>query len=355
MIQQPERVVINVISGKGGTGKTLLACVLADMLGNHPNSSVVIVDLDIFVRGLTSLLYFHQEEKLRVADKRELVVANFFVSKLVFPDITEQKLAIRNYRSFGVVPAVGRIDEILDYPDISPNNLEEAVMILQNILGHIPDRYRFVILDSRAGYDELIAATHRLSTVSICVEEQDPISRVTADNLVAQLRHSGTPLFRLVNKGRGISSERDLDREARSIADLGVIPFDMDVLNNFGSKNFWDEIARSLYRSAVARAWNRLSSKLEFGVELTPPRISPVGNEFLEAYIGMLSSRDRVFFLYGILIGVFGITYGLFGSELIHIFKEEPARFAMFVMGVIGILFALFSFLRPQKNGSKNR
>jgi len=350
MSQQPERVVINVISGKGGTGKTLLACVLADMLGNHPNSPVVVIDLDIFVRGLTSLLYFHQEEKLHVAGKKELVVANFFVDKLRVSGKTKNLIAIRNYRSFGVVPAVGRIDEVLDSPDISPNNLDEACMILRNILAHIPHRYRFVILDSRAGYDELVAATHSLSTVSICVEEQDPISRVTADNLVAQLRHSKTPLFRLVNKGRGISSERDLDRGVRSIADLGVIPFDMDVLNNFGSKNFWDEIARSLYRSAVARAWNRLSSKLEFGVELTPPRISPVGNEFLEAYIGMLSSRDRVFFLYGILIGVFGITYGLFGSELVHILRENPVRFAMFIMGIAGILFALFSFLRPRKN-----
>ena len=348
-MNQSERIIINVISGKGGTGKTLLSCVLADMLGNHPNAQVVIVDLDIFVRGLTSLLYFHQEERLRVADEDEYVVADFFVKKLTSVTMTHRPLAIKNYRSFGVVPAVGRIDETLDYPDISPNDLEQASMILQNILDHIPDRYRFVILDSRAGYDELIAATHKLSTVSVCVEEQDPISQVTADNLVAQLRHSKIPVFRLINKARGIKSERDLDRETRNIGDLGVIPFDMDVLNNFGSKHFWDEIARSLYRSAAARVWNRLSAKMRFDVELTPPRISPVGNEALETYIGMLSTRDRVFFLYGIFIGVCGITYGFFGSNLIRMLKEEPFRLVMFMMGIIGILFSLVAFLRPRR------
>ncbi len=349
MNEYPDKTIINIISGKGGTGKTLLACVLADMLGNHPDAPVVIVDLDIFVRGLTSLLYFHREEKLRIADENELVVASFFVGKLIEPSMSKLPLAIKKYRSFGVVPAVGRIDEVLDSPDISPDNLVQADLILRNILDHIPENFRFVILDSRAGYDELIAATHRISDVSICVEEQDPISRVTADNLVAQLRYSKTPLFRLVNKARGVTSERDLDRDARSVTDLGIIPFDMDVLNSFGSKQFWDEIARSLYRSAVARAWNRLSSKLQLDITLSLPRISPVGNELLEAYVGMFSSRDRIFLIYGLLIAVFGITYGIFGEGLILNFKENPIRFFIFLMGLVGFSFSLSTFFRPRK------
>ena len=247
------------------------------------------------------------------------------------------------------MPAVSRIDQLLNFQDLVPDNRDEAKRIVENLLSQIPDKYRFVILDSRAGYDELIAATHNLSHVSICVEEQDPISRVTADNLVAQLRRdSQTPLFRLVNKARGIKSEKDLEREARGVTDLGLIPFDMDVLNSFGSKDFWEEIARSLYRSALARAWNRLASKLQLGVELKPPRMSPVGSERLEARVGLLSWRDRVFLLYGLLIAVFGMTYGLFGRELIHLFSEDPLRLMGFVMGVVGLVFSFSVFLRTR-------
>jgi septum site-determining protein MinD len=345
MTGQADKYVINIVSGKGGTGKTLLACVLADMLGNQPDASTIVIDLDIFVRGLTSLLYFHREEKLHIADKGELVVSSFFVDKIISSGPTNLPLAIKRYRSFGVMPAVSRIDAILDSADIGPDNFEQARHIIENILNNIPDTTRFVILDSRAGYDELIAATHHVSNVSICVEEQDPISRVTADNLVAQLRNrSQTPLFRLVNKAQGIVSEADLDRETRSVTDLGIVPFDMDVFNSFGSKSFWDEIARSLYRSAVARAWNRLSSKLQLNIELKIPRVSPVGSERLESSLGAFSFRDRILISYGLMIAIPGITYGLFGQEILFILKENPTRFLTLLTGFGGLLLSLSVF-----------
>lgn len=306
------RTVINVISGKGGTGKTLLTCVLADMLGNAPDCSVLVVDLDVFVRGLTSLLYFHREEKLYIARENQLTVSSFFVEKLTEKTLDQAVLAISKYRSFDVVPAVPRIDEILNFQDIAPNNRAEAKKILENLIDSIPNGYRFVILDSRAGYDELIAATHELSDLSICVEEPDPISRVTSDNLVAQLKKDiRTPLFRLTNKARGVISEEDLERENRSVTDLGVIPFDMDVLRSFGYLSFWDQITRSLYRSALAQAWNRLSQKMQLDVRLYVPRFSPVASERLETNLGWLSSVSRIGVLYGALISFMAFGYGL--------------------------------------------
>jgi len=38
-----DRMVINVVSGKGGTGKTLLTAVLADMLGNRMFPSLSLI------------------------------------------------------------------------------------------------------------------------------------------------------------------------------------------------------------------------------------------------------------------------------------------------------------------------
>lgn len=341
------RTVINVVSGKGGTGKTLLATVLADMLGNAPNAQTVVVDLDVFVRGLTSLLYFHREEKLRIAPKDRLSVAQLFVGKGVEVRINSGNLAIAKYRSFDVVPAVSTINEILNFQDIVPNSRQEAKGLVQKILQLIPDSYRFVILDSRAGYDELIAATHELSDVSVCVEEQDPISRITSDNLVAQLRsNSNVPLFRLTNKARGVTTPEQLEDISRGVTELGLIPFDMDVLTSFGAPDFWDEISASLYRSALARVWNRLSAKMDLGVELSPPRVSPVGSESLESRVGVFSWRERVFFIYGLLIAITGLAYGLYGKEMIYALQNDPMRAMSLALGLMGLLTSFWVVLR---------
>jgi septum site-determining protein MinD len=345
-----QRTIINVVSGKGGTGKTLLTSVLADMLGNSGESEVLVIDLDVFVRGLTSLLYFYRSEKLHITNKGELSVSDIFVKKVSYAPSISEKLGISKYRSFEVFPAVSKINEILNFQDIVPNTRKEAKAIVSFILESIPKKYRFVILDSRAGYDELVAATHELSDVSICVEEQDSISRVTSDNLIAQLNaNSDTPLFRLVNKGRGINSVEDLETTISSVTDLGIIPFDMDVLNSFGAKTFWDEISHSLYRAALARAWNRLSDKLELGIKLSTPRVSPIGNEKFESRFGMLGIKDRIFLLYGIMLSSLGFGYGLFGSELLNILERDPIRTASLLAGVIGVGLSFYVFLKGPK------
>lgn len=350
------RSIINVVSGKGGTGKTLLVSVLADMLGNAPNAPVVVVDLDVFVRGLTSLLYFHREERLHIASDKDLVVADFFSDKLTQSRAENLQLAIAQYRSFKVVPAVSRIDQLLNFRNLVPDTRDEARKIVGNILAQIPDEYRFVILDSRAGYDELIAATHDLSDVSICVEEEDPISRITADNLISQLQpDSKTPLFRIVNKGRDIRTEADLERMSRSVTDLGVIPFDKDVMNSFGSADFWEVIGRSLYRAALVRCWNRLAGKLRLNVELKSHRISPIGSERLESLFGSLALFQRVFFTFGILTAILGLGYGLVGQQYLSLVREDPLRSTALLMGLVGLGFAVSAFLWPSQSRRQDR
>ncbi|MEB2854070.1 ParA family protein [Pseudomonas atacamensis] len=338
--------IINIVSGKGGTGKTLLACVLADMLGNAPDAKTIVVDLDIFVRGLTSLLYFHREEKLHIVEKHKLTVSDFFVEKIRYPN---KDLGIVKYRSFDVLPAVHRIDQKLDYQDLAPNTRHEAKVILSALLSCLADDYRYIILDSRAGYDELIAATHEISTISICVEEQDQISKVTSDNLISQLDEQSTPTFRLINKARGVKSPNDIDFSARSVTDIGAIPFDMDILNNFGTSGFWDVTGRSLYRWALANAWNTLNSKLQFGTRLSLPRLSPIMSEAVESRIGFLTLKDRVFFVYGLVLAMFGAGYSLVGSDFLTIFKDDPLRVGASIMGIVGFSMAVTVLIRRPK------
>ena len=343
------RTVINVSSGKGGTGKTLLSCVLADMLGNAMSAKVVVVDLDFFVRGLTSLLYFHSDERLHLTQKNQLPVSAYFVDKLT-PEkkyVGNYRLALLKYRSFEVAPAVSRIDERLNFQDIGPDNRSQARDILKRILSEIPPDYDFVILDSRAGYDELVAATHEMSDVTLCIEEPDPISRVTADNLVSQLSaDDGPPIFRITNKSRGFMSEEEIGRKDRGVNDLGEIPFDMDIMRNFGSRDFWEKVGGSLYRWSLARVWNRFSQKLQLGVELSSGRHSPLVYERVEAKIGILAIKERVLFIYGIILAICGIAYGLFGRELILVFRDDPTRAASLIMGMSGMVISVYAVLR---------
>lgn len=336
--------IINIVSGKGGTGKTLLSCVLADMLGNTAGNQTVVVDLDFFVRGLTTLLYFHHEEKLQITS--EVSVSEYFISKRTH---RIENLAILKYRSFDVVPAVARINELLKFNDIGPNTKSEARVILEGLISSLGFKYRFIILDSRAGYDELVSVAHTLSNVSICVEEQDPISRITSDNLILQLEsESRAPVFRLVNKARDVKSQDDIFRENRSITDLGMIPFDMDIMNSFGSLKFWDVVSGSLYRWALTRSWNILNSKLQLRSELVLPRISPVVSEKLEESLGILPIRERVVFIYGLLLGIVGIGYGILGEGILDLFRNDPTRLASIAAGLTGISLSIYAFFRRQ-------
>lgn len=150
------RTIINIASGKGGTGKTLFAATLAEALGNI-GVSVLVVDMDIFVRGLTALLYFHKREALNLAPEERLSVSDLFTEKIEeSKQAGERMLGISRYRSFDVLPAVKRIDENLSYKDLLPDTRDEAKAVINHLLNTIPSEYEIVLLDSRSGYDELI-------------------------------------------------------------------------------------------------------------------------------------------------------------------------------------------------------
>lgn len=344
------RTIINVVSGKGGTGKTLFCAVLAEMLGNS-GVHVVAVDLDVFVRGLTALLYFHKREALRLTAESELAVADLFIGKVrSLPDLDGRRLGISRYRSFDVLPSVRQIDQVLRSKDIGPDTRDEAEDILRAMLLALPKEYAIVILDSRAGYDELIAATHRVSDISIVVEEDDNISRITADNLIAQLREdSRTPLFRVTNKARGATRPKDLDAPSRGIGDLGRIPFDGDVMKSFGSDTFWEEISRSLYQLSVSQVWNRLAVKADLPQEMRVSRMSPLGSSALERYFSVFALRDRVLLIYSALITITGLGYALLGRQWLAELAVDPMRLTAFATGVLGFGAVIYLASRAGK------
>lgn len=348
-----KQIIINIVSGKGGTGKTLLSAVWADMLGNN-NYKVLVVDVDVFVRGLTALLYFHKGEVLRIIDKDKISMSDIicrYSQNNINNNEKDGELGISKYRSFDVLPAVALIDENLSMKDLFPDTKNEARHILNKFKKIIPTNYDFIILDSRAGYDELVSATHGISDISVCVEEDDNISRITTDNLITQLKSdSKTPLLRLVNKCRNKRDELiSRDNRSSQISELGAIPFDADVMNSFGGEFFWDDIARSIYKESATRVWNLLSSKMDLKSELPLRRISPIGTSKLEGKIGFLTFRDRVFFIYGVLISIFGLGYAFADKDWIYILGKNPIQLVSLIIGFSGVALTLYTITRIGK------
>jgi len=336
--------IINLVSGKGGTGKTLFSAVLAEMLGSNGYETLV-VDLDTFVRGLTSLLYVHKKGALNLTDSNQFTVSDIFIDKGQY-ELDNMSIAISRYLSFDVVPSVSRVDRILDFKDLMPDTKDEAYFILQKLIASIPDKYDFIILDSRAGYDELIAATHQISDLSICIEEEDDISKITTENLIRQLQNdSENPLFRVVNKARSVTSIEEFTNTS-SISELGRIPFDMDIMKGFGGSRFWEETEKSLYKSALGHVWNSLCLKLAIKKEVRINRISPFGSDKVESKLQMLSLKDRVIFFYGLVIGIVGLTTGFLDTEQILRLIENPGEFLPILLGFAGIGLSIMVVLK---------
>ena len=338
------------VSGKGGTGKTILCAILADLLGNR-GINVLLADLDFFVRGLTSLLYFHKKEALFLADKNQLTVSDLFINKTNRKkDVLISELGIARYRSFDVLPSVSRIDELLNYKDIMPDDRDIAIKKMDELISKIPDKYDLIILDCRSGYDELISGIHIRSSLTICVEEEDQISKVTSDNLVKQLQNdSNTPLFRLINKARNLETEKDLDLAKRGINEIGPIPFDMDVLKSFGEPDFWERINRSLFKAGVVKSWNRLCTKMSLNYELKDTRISPLPSKSVENILSLFGGHERLLIFYGAIISFLGFGLAFTGEKFFYFIREEPLRMVGFIGGIIGFFLILGVLLKSKK------
>lgn len=330
---------INIVSGKGGTGKTLLCTILADMLGTQ-NSNVLIIDMDIFVRGLTSLLYFHKGETLNLTNKDELSISDLFYNYKL-NHWTSPKLSIHKYRSFDIIPAVSKINELFDYEKDTIFDYTYNHDVFKKLFNLIPkDEYDFVFFDCRAGYDNLISIVHEFSDITLCVQEEDDISEITADNLVRQLEkdNSRKSVYKIINKARNIKTILDLEQKRKQgITFLGYIPFDMDIMNSFGENSFWDDISQTLYKSALSDVWNSLAKKENLNIQLNFKRYSPLVVTELEMQFGYLQSKNRVLALAGLLLSTCGIVYIFFQNEIIKLFEH--------VDRLIAVLISLFGFI----------
>jgi septum site-determining protein MinD len=340
--------VVSIVSGKGGSGKSLLTAVLGRALARE-GDRVLIVDMDIFVRGLTVLLFgFKRPERKE---------GSITVSDLlgVFPDQSKGKgpassdikqYMIQRFFECDVLPAVDNISAPLDYDDKSLSDEAFCNKCVRDLLSSVQGEYDYVLLDNRAGMDSLIAATCKNAQIVLAIAEDDEVGRQTNVNLTRflQSKKSVRIVYTIINKGRNIRNYSDVRERARQRPDysmLGVIPFDMDVLEEFGSDRFWATVMETLYFRAILDAWNTLA-KNEHIRELAESKYRFPPKIFMQKSQGRYTLLERTFRVYSIVFVLCGAFFWFYGEY------RRDGKVDLFQMSSVlsilgGVLFLVLS------------
>ncbi len=302
--------VISVVSGKGGSGKSLLTAVLGQALARE-SANVLLVDMDIFVRGLTVLLY---------SFRRPTHDGNSTVSDLlgIFANESQDRgpvetdtstYMIERFHECDVLPAVRNIGEPLDYDDTSLSNEEFCQSAIERIIKSVRDRYDYIFLDNRAGMDSLIAASCRAADIVLAVAEDDIVGRQTNANLMRflQTKKGVRIVYSIMNKARGLRSYPDVqDRsmQKQEFNMLGFIPFDIEVMESFGSDRFWSTVTETLYFRSLLDVWNELT-RSESVTELSERKYNFPPSLFMRSRQGRFNLVERMLRVYSVAL-IFG-------------------------------------------------
>ncbi len=256
-------LLMNVVSGKGGTGKSLLSAVLGRLLAQE-GARVLLVDLDVFVRGLTYFFYTFRQERRVLTDG--WVIADVLSVRHHGKDKEDHRsVGITRFFEVDLIPAVADIEEQLVF-NVDEGQLERVTHFFEDLRRGKFGDFDYVIVDNRAGVDDLILHCSRHADLTLAVAESDPIARNTNSNLLRHLREGvARKIYTIINKVKFLRTARDYERAMEALRGdfeiLGQIPFDLDLFEAFGTRAFWSSVSTTTYAFGLAEAWNKLAKR----------------------------------------------------------------------------------------------
>lgn len=245
---------ISIISGKGGTGKSLFTAVLGNCLAKE-QKRILLVDMDLHVRGLTILLSSYMDNgngKMSISDYCETN--------------SDEEFSIFRFQECEFIPAVGDISEPLVFP-LENNSISFYKHFFSKLKNFAENKmYDIVILDCRSGLDSSIVECVKNSDYTISITEDDDVCLNANMNLVNYFRHKEKikSIYTIINKGRRIKEPEDIDKKIESIFDfscLGVIPFDEQIMEDYGKSRFWLSVYDTLYFYGLVMSWDKFQEK----------------------------------------------------------------------------------------------
>lgn len=319
-----ETKIISVISGKGGTGKSLFTAVLGNCLSKE-HCKVLIVDMDIHVRGLTILLskYIGVEKGMSVTDCLE-------------KEDYDNNFATYRFQECEILPAVIDIGQPLS------KGIENGAIknFLEKLNNFVQGRYDIVLLDCRSGLDDPLVEIVKSSDFVISVSEDDDVCLQSNLNLVNYLRYreNVSNIYTVINKGRRINKKADIDKKINSIFDfncIGVIPFDEAIMEDYGKDRFWLTVYDTLYFYGIVKFWNNFREKTSIVYPISEDKYS-----FGETKI-MRNNMSRAFRLYGFIALIAGVFFPIF-AEFAGVYIKSASILSSSI-SIIGLLMLVLS------------
>lgn len=171
--------ILSFISGKGGTGKTVLSLLTAITLAKK-NKRVLLVDLDLGFPNVNILLNENANKSL-------------------------DDFCFRNEELNSTITEFDKNLHIIFGLSENPIRLNSTKHILKSLITEIrklSNQYDYVILDIGAGIDEFKLWILKNSTIKIIITNEDPASIMDAYALIKIYEHSEEPsdFFLLINK-----------------------------------------------------------------------------------------------------------------------------------------------------------
>jgi cellulose biosynthesis protein BcsQ len=280
--------IITLCSGKGGVGKTVLASSLARIIQREEHASVLLLDLDSSVQGLTLLLFQNKYE----LDHVPLSFAEYLSGgEAVEKDLLDalHKAMTGNGHAGPLYALYRRMENIFAVPFSTESerpdweqfaHLDFAVVStkLQKLLTAAADTLKldYVIIDTQAGPGSLSFAAATLSDVNLILLEEDDISWRTALSLLLEISELNKRLQRrsrsyfLANKA---SAELiDTAGKLKAFSFLSPLPFDAWMQKLFAKatsaaleKEFE---STDFFRQVRTRVWHDIAAL--FGIAKQP-------------------------------------------------------------------------------------
>lgn len=308
MAKNRDTKIVSVISGKGGTGKSLFTVVLGNCLSKE-NCRVLLVDMDIYVRGLSILL----AKYMGTSDER------MAVSKCLEQPDSDEPFATFRFQECEFIPSVLDIAEPLNRNydketfDIFFNKLEKFVS----------EKFDIILLDCRSGLDDMLVSSAKHSDFIISISEDDDVCLQANTNLVNYLRYEEkvNNIYTVINKGRRIKTRDDIETKINNIFDfscIGAIPFDERIMEDYGKDRFWLTVYETLYFYGIVRFWRRFQEKTQLSYKIDEERYNFKNEEYKDyednknnskkinksKYIS-ITKTYRIYGLFSLIIGIF--------------------------------------------------
>jgi cellulose biosynthesis protein BcsQ len=210
---------LNIISGKGGSGKTIIALSMTKIL-SELGFKVLLIDCDVATHGAT---YFYENE---LEDEKKSIKSLHSICN----KSSQKEEILRVEKLFDFIPST---------TDTSDTKIED-ITNLEKFHKSTKEDYDIIILDTQAGYSDLNKLCVKIADKNLIVLEADSISSAAIRVLYLQIGNI------LTNKNTWQLFNKLADEERKIYSkvvggtlfpNLSPIPFDWNVRATFALGN----------------------------------------------------------------------------------------------------------------------